>query len=145
MSNKALRRLVCLGTFVFLFTVRPAEATIHYKISLKNPERHSFQVTMTVPHPADGISVAIPAWNALYQVRDFAYRVRDVEASSFAESGTMGEKLSVREVDKQTWEVRPAATANSAGFSNWTIRYSILWDEPGPFNSQLNEIGRAHV
>ena len=138
MSNKALRRLVCLGTFVFLFTVRPAEATIHYKISLKNPERHSFQVTMTIPHPADGISVAIPAWNALYQVRDFAYRVRDVEASSFAESGTMGEKLSVREVDKQTWEVRPAATANSAGFSNWTIRYSILWDEPGPFNSQLN-------
>ena len=138
MSNKALRRLVCLGTFVFLFTVRPAEATIHYKISLKNPERHSFQVTMTIPHPADGISVAIPAWNALYQVRDFAYLVRDVEASSFAESGTMGEKLSVREVDKQTWEVRPAATANSAGFSNWTIRYSILWDEPGPFNSQLN-------
>ena len=138
MSKKLFRRLVCLGALVFFFTVRPAAATIHYKISLKNPERHSFQVTMTIPRPANGIAVAIPAWNALYQVRDFAYRVRDVEANSFAESGTTGEKLSVREVDKQTWEVRTSGAANSAGFSAWTIRYSILWDEPGPFNSQLN-------
>ncbi len=93
---------------------------------------------MTIPHPASGITVAIPAWNALYQVRDFAYRVRDVEASSLTGSGTLGEKLPVRKLDKQTWEIRSEHDANDRGRSSWTVRYSIMWDEPGPFSSQLN-------
>ena len=138
MSNKQLHRVACLGAFVFLFVARPAAATIHYKISLKNPEQHCFQVSMTIPHPANGMTVAIPAWNALYQVRDFAYRVRDVEASSDTESGVLGEKLQIRKTDKQTWAIRAAENANSGGASAWTVRYSIVWDEPGPFNSQLN-------
>jgi predicted metalloprotease with PDZ domain len=138
MSNRQLRRLACLAAFVVLFAARPAAATIHYKISLKNPEQHCFQVSMTIPHPANGMTVAIPAWNALYQVRDFAYRVRDVEANSYTESGVLGEKLQVRKMDKQTWAIRAAENANSGGVSAWTVRYSIIWDEPGPFNSQLN-------
>jgi predicted metalloprotease with PDZ domain len=136
--SRQLRRLACLGAFVFLFTARPAAATIHYEISLKNPEQHSFQVSMTIPHPANGMAVAIPAWNALYQVRDFAYRVRNVEANSYTESGVPGEKLQIRKMDKQTWAIRAAENANLAGASAWTVRYSIVWDEPGPFNSQLN-------
>jgi predicted metalloprotease with PDZ domain len=138
MNSRPVCRLACLGAFVFLFAARPAAATIHYKVSLKNPEQHSFQVTMTIPHPSNGMTVAIPAWNALYQVRDFAYRVRDVQASSFAGSGTLGEKLPIRKLDKQTWEIRSAQDANDGGFSSWTVRYSITWDEPGPFSSQLN-------
>jgi predicted metalloprotease with PDZ domain len=138
MSDRPLRRLACLGVFIFLFAARPAVATIRYKISLKNPEQHCFQVTMTISHPASETTVAIPAWNALYQVRDFAYRIRDVEADSSSESGTPGEKLPIREVDKQTWAIRAAEDANPGGLSPWTIRYSIVWDDPGPFNSQLN-------
>ncbi len=138
MSKRSLRLSVCLGAFVFLLAARPAAATIHYKISLKNPEQHCFQVTMTVSHPASGLTVAIPAWNALYQVRDFAYRVRDVEASTSVESETPGSKLPIRKLDKQTWEIRPAEGAGAESASSWTIRYSILWDDPGPFNSQLN-------
>ncbi|MGD0402271.1 MAG: PDZ domain-containing protein [Candidatus Acidiferrales bacterium] len=138
MSNEQLRRLACLGILFFLFAARPAAATIHYKISLKNPEQHSFQVTMTIPRPAKGLTVAIPAWNALYQVRDFAYRVRDVEANAYGESGVPVEKLEIRKMDKQTWAIRAAENANSDGASAWRVRYSIVWDEPGPFNSQLN-------
>ena len=138
MNSRTVYRLACLGAFVFLFAARPAAATIHYKISLKNPEEHCFQVTMTIPRPASGMKVAIPAWNAVYEVRDFAYRVRDVEASSLTESGTPGEKLAIRKLDKQTWEIRSAQVANDGGLSSWTVRYSITWDEPGPFTSQLN-------
>ncbi|HXN98516.1 MAG TPA: PDZ domain-containing protein, partial [Candidatus Acidoferrales bacterium] len=116
----------------------PAVATIHYKISLKNPEQHSFQVTMAIPHPASGMTMAIPAWNALYQIRDFAYRIRDVEASSSSESGAAGEKLPVRNVDKQSWEIRAASGSSYGSLSSWTVRYSIVWDDSGPFNSQLN-------
>jgi len=107
-------------------------------MSLKNPAEHCFQVTMTIPRPASGMKIAIPAWNAVYEVRDFAYRVRDVEASSLTGSGTPGEKLAIRKLDKQTWEIRSARDANDGGLSSWTVRYSITWDEPGPFTSQLN-------
>ena len=93
---------------------------------------------MTIPRPASGMKIAIPAWNAVYEVRDFAYRVRDVEASSLTGSGTPGEKLAIRKLDKQTWEIRSARDANDGGLSSWTVRYSITWDEPGPFTSQLN-------
>jgi predicted metalloprotease with PDZ domain len=130
--------VACIGAFIFLFSARPATATIHYRISLKNPEQHSFQVTMSIPHPASGVIVAIPAWNALYQVRDFAYRVHDVEADSASESGTPGEKLPIREIDKQTWKIAEGQGASRSAPSSWTVRYSIVWDDPGPFNSQLN-------
>jgi predicted metalloprotease with PDZ domain len=138
MSSRPLRFLLWLGTFAFLLAARPASATIHYKISLKSPEEHSFQVTMTIPQPASGMTIAIPAWNALYQVRDFAYRIREVEARSSPESGTPGEKLPIRKVDKQSWEIRATQSSDPRGLSSWTVRYSIVWDDPGPFNSQLN-------
>lgn len=138
MSNRPMCRLFWLGTFALLFAARPTSATIHYKISLKSPEQHSFQVTITIPQPASAMTVAIPAWNALYQVRDFAYRIRDVEARSSSESGTPGEKMPIRKVDKQSWEIRATQSSDPHGLSSWTVRYSIVWDDPGPFNSQLN-------
>jgi predicted metalloprotease with PDZ domain len=114
-------------------TARPAAATIEYKISLAHPEKHLFQVQMRVPLAADqrDLIVALPAWNALYQVRDFAYRVRDVRVSRAAngESAAIPYKL-----DKQTWRI-PASSAVQGSIE---IEYSILWDESGPFNSQLN-------
>ena len=75
---KSARRLVL--AIVLLFFARPAAATIGYHISLKNPQQHLFHVSMEIPAAAadDEIIVALPAWNALYQVRDFSYRVRDV-------------------------------------------------------------------
>jgi predicted metalloprotease with PDZ domain len=114
-------------------TARPAAATIEYKISLTHPEKHLFQVQMRVPQAADqrDLIVALPAWNALYQVRDFAYRVRDVRVSRAAngESSAIPYKL-----DKQTWRIPASASVQGS----IEIEYSILWDESGPFNSQLN-------
>src|SRR3984957_804321 len=129
--------LSCFCSLVFLLGSRPAAGTIGYKISLKNPEQHVFQVSMTIPQPAPQTKIAMPAWNALYQVRDFAYRIRDVQVSSLPEPGAPGENLPVRELDKQTWEI--VGGEKSAGAdSSLMVRYSILWDDAGPFNSQLN-------
>ena len=81
---KSAQRIVLAVTL--LFFARPAAATISYHISLKNPEQHLFHVRMQIPAAAadQEIVVALPAWNALYQVRDFSYRVRDVRASNSA-------------------------------------------------------------
>ena len=129
------RRIVLVLTL--LFFARPASATIGYHISLKNPEQHIFNVEMQIPAAAadQEIIVALPAWNALYQVRDFSYRVRDVHASN---SATPAAPLPIRMLDKQTWKISlPGAGADSPA-QTATLDYSIEWDDPGPFNSQLN-------
>lgn len=121
--------------FTLLFFARPAAATISYHISLKNPEQHLFHVSMEIPAgtAADQeIIVALPAWNALYQVRDFSYRVRDVEAHA-AKSPSL--TLPVQLLDKQTWKISLPGTGPRSAM----VDYSIEWDDAGPFNSQLNQ------
>jgi predicted metalloprotease with PDZ domain len=113
----------------FAFVVRPAAAAIDYKVSLAHPEKHRFEVVMHVPVSASqpDLTVALPAWNALYQVRDFAYRVRDVRVPN-------NPAIVPLKLDKQTWRVALLAAQGGA----IDIEYSIEWDEPGPFSSQLS-------
>ncbi|HVO59066.1 MAG TPA: PDZ domain-containing protein [Dongiaceae bacterium] len=103
-----------------------ASATIRYEISLSNPAQHLFHVSMTVPGVRGELVVQMPAWNALYQVRDFASRVQRVEAVSDS-----GQALPVEKLDKQTWRVRGDGTV--------TLRYPVYWDTAGPFDAQLND------
>jgi predicted metalloprotease with PDZ domain len=109
-----------------MFVGWPAHATIDYSVSVAHPERHVFGVTMRVPAVHDQLTVQMPAWNALYQIRDFSSHMMQVSARDDA-----GKPLPILKLDKQTWRV----TGNGAV----TITYPILWDEPGPFNSQLNQ------
>jgi predicted metalloprotease with PDZ domain len=128
---KPARRVIV--AFIVLLCARPAAATIAYHISLKNPEQHLFQVSMQIPATTEEheIIVAIPAWNALYQVRDFAYRVRDVRASQFA---SPSDALNVQKLDQQTWKI----TWSGSAVFDANVSYAIEWDDPGPFNSQLD-------
>jgi hypothetical protein len=73
-----------------------SEATIRYEVSLNHPEQHLFHVTMTIPNVNGEVEVEIPAWNALYQIRDFGSHIQHVEASA----GTT--KTLTEKVDKQT-------------------------------------------
>ena len=99
-------------------------ATIRYEVSINHPEQHLFHVTMTIPDANGEVSVQIPAWNALYQIRDFASHIQRVEA--FADSM----KAPIEKVDKQTWHI--------TGHGTITVRYTSYWDEVGPFATQLN-------
>lgn len=115
---------------------RAANATIKYRVSLGHPEEHLFHVTMTIPlADADkSVLVQIPAWNTLYQIRDFAYRVRDVhevEAAGITAHPPLPVKL-----DKQTWRFDlPTSSSRPRQIS---LTYAVFWDDRGPFNSQLN-------
>ena len=85
---------------------------------------------MVVRNVSRDLVVQMPAWNALYQIRDFAHHVQQVEA--FAETPGAAEKLAVlpiEKIDKQTWRVH--------GSGAITIRYATYWDDPGPFGTQL--------
>jgi predicted metalloprotease with PDZ domain len=107
------------------FLASSAQATIGYTISLSHPERHLFGVSMRIPNVREHLTLQIPAWNALYQIRDFSSHMLQLTAKD-----EEGNPLAIRQLDKQTWNV----TANGTV----TVSYPIFWDEPGPFNSQLN-------
>ena len=86
-----MRRLLGAATrrhFLFLVALAlvgmPARATIEYQIGVARPEQHEFRVVMTIPDARGELTVELPAWNALYQVRDFAHHVKEVTATDSA-------------------------------------------------------------
>jgi predicted metalloprotease with PDZ domain len=115
---------IVLAAFVAAFVASRAGATIRYTVSIEHPEKHTFHVSMEIPDVAGEVVVQIPAWNALYQIRDFSAHLREVEAFA-GSSETPLEKL-----DKLTWRI--------TGNGTITVRYESYWDEPGPFATQLN-------
>jgi len=109
--------------FVSLFS-STSRAAIRYEVSLAHPENHLFHVSMHVPDVSSAVTVQMPAWNALYQIRDFSSHVQQVEAFVGAQ------RVPIEKLDKLTWRIMATGTVR--------IQYAAFWDEPGPFASQLN-------
>ncbi len=108
---------------IFCFTAT-AQAVVCYGVSVAHPEQHLFQVKMQIPDVKNEVMVQMPAWNALYEIRDFSSHVQRLEAFAGADT------VAVEKLDKQTWRI--------AGNGTITVRYAIYWDEGGPFSTQLN-------
>jgi predicted metalloprotease with PDZ domain len=136
-GSRRRRFLVALSLLSGLAQAVAARGEVGYEISLEHPEQHLFQVTMCIPNVAGEVTVQIPAWNALYQIRDFSAHIQRVEA--FQSSGdTPADRRStanakpaaIEKIDKQTWRITAHGTV--------TVRYASYWDEAGPFATQLN-------
>jgi len=121
-SRLLIRTGLCIS-FILAFS-SSAGATIQYTVLLDHPERHLFHVTMAIPDVTDEVIVRMPAWNALYQVRNFSSHVRQVEAFAGPR------KVFIEKTDKQTWRIKGTGTIE--------IAYAAYWDESGPFATQLN-------
>jgi len=133
--NLRLRLTLCTGLLFFVLACRPAAATVSYRVSLDHPGDHLFHVTMTIPVEGREVVTALPAWNALYRIGNFAYRVREISGLC---AGLTAVPLEVRLLDKQTWRFSLPGPCQPGGHNSFQIRYAIAWDDPGPFNSQLN-------
>jgi predicted metalloprotease with PDZ domain len=103
----------------------PARATVNYAISLAQPEQHRFHVRMTILGVTGSVQVQMAAWDALYQIRDFADRVIGLRAQDA--SGP----ASAQKLDVETWNIQGNGTV--------TVQYDIEWNDSGPFSSQLNQ------
>jgi predicted metalloprotease with PDZ domain len=115
---------VAAGIALLCCVAIPAHATISYSVSLANRDQHRFHVTMIVPNAAGEVNVRMAAWNALYQIRDFAYRV-----SSLAARDGSGPAAAVK-IDKDTWSIVAHGTL--------TVEYDTDWNDGGPFACQLD-------
>jgi predicted metalloprotease with PDZ domain len=138
-SRYSRRAPTCVLIAIAFLAACPARATIRYRVSLTHNREHLFQVEMEIPSSTGPTVVAMPAWNALYQVRDFTYRVRGLTAAGMSDPSERDQPLGVSSVDKQTWQLgSPPSGPESHAFKKEVVRYSVEWDDPGPFNSQLN-------
>jgi predicted metalloprotease with PDZ domain len=104
-----------------------AEGTIRYTLDLRAPQTHEVQVEMVVPDLPPSTEIQFPAWNALYQIRDFIRNVEDVRGECD------GQPFLLKHVDLNTrrTDSRPCTTL--------TLRYTVYINEEGPFSSILND------
>lgn len=103
-----------------------AASPVSYVLDLRNPSSHSVAVTMSVPEPAAGMEIQFPAWNALYQIRDFVRNVGDVGAQCD------GHSEALTRIDLETWQ------RSAASCTKFEVRYSVLVNEESVFSSILN-------
>jgi len=125
------------ASLVLLAGAPPASATIKYRVSLDQRGQHRFHVSMLIPDASRSETVALPAWNGLYQVRDFAYRVRELSVKTPGPRSIV--TLEIAKKDRQSWQIDISESVRKdIQTASLVVSYSIEWDDPGPFNSQFN-------
>jgi len=115
--------------FILLTSLRCiAQGTqpIHYEVDLRGPESHLVQIIMDIPGAMPGTEVQIPAWNNLYQIRDFARNVQGLDARCD------GRPVEWGRVDLNTWR-GPDCPCGHLEF-----HYAVYAREAGPFSSILD-------
>ena len=115
---------VVIGLLLSASLACGARCQIIYEVSVAHPGQHIFFVRMLIPDVSGTVTVQMPAWNALYQIRDFSSHLRQVTA--FAGK----QEIPLEKLDKQTWRAKGSGIV--------MISYTAYWDEPGPFATQLN-------
>ncbi|HTV65495.1 MAG TPA: PDZ domain-containing protein [Bryocella sp.] len=101
-------------------------APTEYFVSLADHTDHLAHVSIRLHDSAAGtLTLYMPVWNALYQVRNFAANVENVRAADAADAP-------IATVNTQTSEWQISAPAGCV-----VIRYDIHLDSPGPFGSAL--------
>ncbi len=105
---------------------RAAETPVQYLVDLRQPASHLPRVTMTVAAAAPQTEIQFPAWNNLYQIRNFVKNVRGFKM--FCD----GVALRPARVDRNTWR------SGGSPCSNLEAQYSVRANEESPFSSALN-------
>lgn len=97
-----------------------------YFVSLADPGRHLAHVSIRLRDGSGVRTLDMPVWNALYQVRNFAANVENVQARDASGAEAMARKTKTSE-----WEI----TAPSGCV---VVSYDIHVDVQGPFGSALD-------
>ncbi len=102
----------------------PSQPT-EYFVSLADSAKHVAHVSIRL-REAGKVTLDLPVWNALYQVRNFAAYVEDVRAQDAS-----GTTVEVHNTRTSEWEITAPAGCV-------VVSYGIHLDAPGPFGSSLS-------
>lgn len=106
----------------------------HYRIDARQRQAHLYEVTLTIPAPADQQEVSLPVWiPGSYLVREFSKNLQQLQARQ------KGRRVAVQQLDKCRWRV--ASQSGSAlelryevyAFDN-SVRTAWLDSQRGFFN-----------
>jgi predicted metalloprotease with PDZ domain len=103
-----------------------AAQPIRYIVDLRAPETHLVHVTAIIPDAGAGTEIQFPAWNCLYQIRDFVKDVANLQGDCDGQPADLNRK------DLNTWS-GPNRPCRSLAF-----RYSVYANTNGPFDSILD-------
>jgi predicted metalloprotease with PDZ domain len=103
-----------------------AAEPIQYMLDLREPASHLAKVVMTVAGASPSTELQFPAWNNLYQIRDFARYIEQLTADCD------GGKEQLTRVDLNTWrsEAKPCGKL--------ALRYAVYVAGAPPFSSALD-------
>jgi len=96
-----------------------------YFVSLADNARHLAHVSIRFPQVNGTVTLDMPVWNALYQVRDFAANVENVRATD-----ATGRSTALVNLKTSQWEMTPPTGCV-------VVDYDIHLDVGGPFGSEL--------
>ena len=118
--------LLALG-MIFAGTAfgRAQSFPVRYLLDLREPASHLVSVTMKIPRTTAGTEFQMPAWNNLYQIRDFVRNVQDVQGEC------NGKPARLDRVDLNTWK-------NAEPCSNLEIHYAVYANQDNVFSSILD-------
>jgi len=106
--------------------VSPQPQSTEYFVSLVDNTRHLAHVSIRFPQASGTVTLNMPVWNALYQVRDFAANVENVRATDAS-----GRAVSAAHTNTSAWEM-------TAPGGCMVVEYDIHLDVGGPFGAELN-------
>jgi predicted metalloprotease with PDZ domain len=103
-----------------------ASEPIQYLLDFREPASHLARVVMTVAGASPSTELQFPAWNNLYQIRDFARNIQELAADCD------GAQEQLTRVDLNTWrsEAKPCAKL--------ALRYAVYVAGSPPFSSALD-------
>jgi len=121
-------RVVVLFFILLCSSTHAASAAqpIRYTLNLRAPETHMVQVAMHVPGAEAGTRIQIPAWNCLYQIRDFVKDVENVKGECD------GRRVELEREDLNTWR------GPDEPCRDLTVHYAVYANVDGPFDSMLD-------
>jgi predicted metalloprotease with PDZ domain len=127
-------RLGCAGLILACCFLLPllvessfaASEPIQYLLDLREPASHLAKVVMTVAGAPPSTELQFPAWNNLYQIRDFARNIQELAADCD------GAKEQLTRLDLNTWrsEAKPC--------EKLALRYAVYVAGSPPFSSALD-------
>ena len=115
----------CLLPLLAEFSFAASEP-IQYLLDLREPASHLAKVVMTVAGASASTELQFPAWNNLYQIRDFVRNIQELAADCD------GAQEQLTRVDLNTWrsEAKPC--------EKLALRYAVYVAGSPPFSSALD-------
>jgi predicted metalloprotease with PDZ domain len=104
---------------------RAQNPPVQYLLDLRKPASHLVRVTMNVPQAGPGTEFQIPAWNNLYQIRDFVRNVQDVQAEC------QGRPAPLQRKGINTW-------ASVEQCSNLELQYAVYANQDNVYSAILD-------